>query len=110
MSLVKRVRFTSKVNFELRIDVLNVFDNINFNTPFQVGGGNTINQVTSAYTDISNTNDPRRPAGANRVAVELVKTPAYKTESVQGSRFKVQGSRGSGTSWTPFSLYWQPEP
>jgi len=57
-SLVKRFQITKKVNIETRIDIFNVFNAINFNPVFQSGSGNTINQVTSAYTDISNTNDP----------------------------------------------------
>ena len=60
-----KIRFdkpiAGRVNFELRADVLNVFDNINFNvtdgsrTP---GTGATIFQTTSAYTDLSNVFDP----------------------------------------------------
>lgn len=57
-SLVKRFQLTKKVNIETRIDIFNVFNAINFNPVFAAGSGNTINQVTSAYTDISNTNDP----------------------------------------------------
>jgi len=49
------------VNVELRADVLNVFDNVNFTvtdasrTP---GSGATIFQTNAAYTDLSNTFDP----------------------------------------------------
>ena len=38
--------------------MLNVFDNINFNPVANPGTGATIFQVTSAYTDASNTYDP----------------------------------------------------
>ena len=45
-------------NVEMRFDVLNLFDNINFNPVANPGTGATIFQVTSAYTDASNTYDP----------------------------------------------------
>jgi hypothetical protein len=46
------------MNIEVRIDMLNLFDNINFNPAANPGSGATIFQVTSAYTDPSNTYDP----------------------------------------------------
>ena len=46
------------MNFELRFDVLNVFDNINFTPVANPGTAATIFQVTAAYTDASNTFDP----------------------------------------------------
>jgi hypothetical protein len=61
LGVTKRVPIAGRVNFELRADVLNVFDNINFNvtdasrTP---GSGATVFQTTSSYTDLSNTFDP----------------------------------------------------
>jgi Carboxypeptidase regulatory-like domain/TonB dependent receptor len=54
----KRFPIKNQVNFELRVDVLNVFDNINFNPVSNPGSGATILQATSAYTDASNTFDP----------------------------------------------------
>jgi hypothetical protein len=54
----KRFPIKGNVNFELRLDVLNVFDNINFNPVANPGSGANIFQVTSAYTDPSNTYDP----------------------------------------------------
>ena len=45
-------------NVEVRFDVLNLFDNINFNPVANPGTGATIFQTTSAYTDASNTYDP----------------------------------------------------
>ena len=45
-------------NIEVRLDVLNLFDNINFNPVANPGTGASIFQVTSAYTDASNTYDP----------------------------------------------------
>jgi hypothetical protein len=51
------------VNFEVRFDVLNVFDNVNFD-PFEPGNTNAdfadadFGQVTTAYRDPSNTYDP----------------------------------------------------
>ncbi len=38
--------------------MLNLFDNINFNTAANPGSGATIFQVTSAYQDASNSYDP----------------------------------------------------
>jgi hypothetical protein len=61
IGVTKRFPIAGRVNFELRADVLNVFDNINFNvtdgsrTP---GTAATIFQTTSAYTDLSNVFDP----------------------------------------------------
>ena len=62
----KRFPIRGRVNFELRLDVLNVFDNVNFN-PFAPSSTTTssayyaaptFGQVTSAYRDPSNTYDP----------------------------------------------------
>ena len=38
--------------------MLNVFDTINFTPVLQASSSATLNQVTSAYTDISGTFDP----------------------------------------------------
>ena len=66
MSVVKKIRFTENVNIEMRLEMLNVFNNINF----LVGAaGNDVNAVgnltstafarmTNAYQDLSTTNDP----------------------------------------------------
>ena len=60
LSAVKRIRITEKVNFELRGEFLNAFNNINF-----LGSTNMTNfnnalfgQVTSAYQDVNDTQDP----------------------------------------------------
>ena len=45
-------------NFQFEVDVLNAFNAIGFNAVAQASSSPTINQVTSAYTDISNTFDP----------------------------------------------------
>jgi hypothetical protein len=45
-------------SFQLQFDVLNAFNAIGFNAVAQASSTATINQVTSAYTDISNTFDP----------------------------------------------------
>jgi hypothetical protein len=64
LGLTKRVPLHNSVNFELRIDVLNVFDNANFDPVVQQPtatsnpGGPTIFQVTTAYRDPDNTFDP----------------------------------------------------
>ena len=65
-SLVKKIRFTESINVEMRLEMLNIFNNINF----LVGAaGNDVNSVgnltssafgrmTAAYQDLSTTNDP----------------------------------------------------
>ncbi len=62
MSLVKRVRLSERMNFELRAEFLNAFNNINFQNltgAAQTSPTNvTFGQVTAAYSDLSNTNDP----------------------------------------------------
>jgi hypothetical protein len=57
------VPITGRVSFELRADVLNVFDNVNFNVTdasrnATLTAGATIYQTASGYTDLSNTFDP----------------------------------------------------
>jgi len=54
----KRIPLHGRTNLEVRFDLLNVLDNINFNAVANPGSGETIFQVTSAYTDSSNTYDP----------------------------------------------------
>ena len=46
------------MNIEVRFDLLNVFDAVNFNPVANPGSGATIFQVTTAYRDPSNTYDP----------------------------------------------------
>ena len=58
VSVAKKFAVTGKTNFELRLDVMNVFDNVNFTPVAQAGAAADINQVTAAYTDMSNTFDP----------------------------------------------------
>ena len=58
VSFTKRFAQARRLNFELKFDVLNLFDNINFNPVANPGAGETIFQVTSAYTDLNNTFDP----------------------------------------------------
>jgi hypothetical protein len=61
IGVTKKFPIHGNVNFELRADVLNVFDNINFNvtdgsrTP---GSGASIFQSGNAYSDLSNVFDP----------------------------------------------------
>jgi hypothetical protein len=57
VSLVKRIRFTEKKNFELRGEFLNAFNRPNFYGSDSWGGLNS-GQVTSAYTDSSQQQDP----------------------------------------------------
>jgi hypothetical protein len=54
----KQFPFATRGSFELDIEILNAFDNVNFNPAFNPGGGEDIFRVTSAYTDINTTQDP----------------------------------------------------
>ncbi|PYS33409.1 MAG: hypothetical protein DMG14_31940 [Acidobacteria bacterium] len=62
LSLVKRIQITERVNFELRGELINAFNNINFMNPtgtaFTSPSSLTFGQVTTAYSDSSNTQDP----------------------------------------------------
>lgn len=60
LSAIKRFKFTERVNFEFRAEFLNAFNNINFlgNTNLTNFNSNTFGQVTSAYSDPNNTQDP----------------------------------------------------
>jgi hypothetical protein len=63
LSASKRIALTKGVNFEFRADFLNAFNNINFlpvNALTTNTGGalTTMGQVTSAYQDANNTQDP----------------------------------------------------
>lgn len=59
---MKKFKFSERFNFELRAEVLNAFNNINFLN--LTGDAQTtmsnqrFGQVTTAYTDSSNTQDP----------------------------------------------------
>jgi hypothetical protein len=57
LSLVKRIRFTESKNFELRAEFLNAFNRANFYGTSSIGGLSS-GQVTSAYTDSSQQQDP----------------------------------------------------
>ena len=56
--VAKRVDVGGPKNFEIRFDILNLFDNPNFNPVSNPGSGATIFRTTAAYTDPSNTYDP----------------------------------------------------
>jgi hypothetical protein len=56
--VAKRVDIGGSMNFEVRFDVLNLFDSPNFNTVVNPGTGATNFRTTSAYNDPSNTYDP----------------------------------------------------
>jgi hypothetical protein len=58
MSIKKRVPIQGRVNVEFTAEVLNVFDNINFNHSANANNGENTFRVTSAYTDINTTFDP----------------------------------------------------
>jgi hypothetical protein len=58
VGVAKRIALKGRTNVEVRFELLNVFDNINFNNAANPGTGATIFQVTSHYTDANNTFDP----------------------------------------------------
>jgi hypothetical protein len=58
IGVTKRFPLRGSANFELRFDVLNVFDTINFDPVANPGSGATIFQTNTAYQDPSNTFDP----------------------------------------------------
>jgi hypothetical protein len=58
MGLSKRVPLGGSTNIEFAVEVLNVFDNINFNPIADPGSAATIFQTSTAYRDPSNTYDP----------------------------------------------------
>ena len=59
ISLAKKFPFGGRKNFEVRLDVMNLFNTVNFSTPGYLASTNaTLGQVTSGYTDMSNTFDP----------------------------------------------------
>jgi hypothetical protein len=58
LNFKKRVPLGGSRSFDFQLDLLNVFDAINFNPVFQASSTPTINQVTTAYTDLNNTFDP----------------------------------------------------
>ena len=58
MRINKRFPFGRKASFEFSFEMLNVFDNINFNHNATPGGAAGTFQVTTAYTDINTTADP----------------------------------------------------
>jgi len=69
IGVTKRFPITGRTNFEVRFDVLNLFDNINFNPVSTPGSVATIFQVTSAYRDPANNFDPGGRLG--QVSVRL---------------------------------------
>jgi hypothetical protein len=58
LNMRKRFPIRGKVNFDLAVDVMNVFNAINFDAVAQAGSGATINQVTQSYQDPNVTFDP----------------------------------------------------
>ncbi len=62
LSLVKKIKIGEKSSFELRGELINAFNNINFMNPTGTANtspnNQTFGQVTTAYSDSSNTQDP----------------------------------------------------
>ncbi|MGE5359538.1 MAG: carboxypeptidase regulatory-like domain-containing protein [Bacteroidales bacterium] len=54
----KRFPIQGSMNIEVAFQMLNLFDNVNFNPVANPGSASSIFQVTSGYTDPSNTYDP----------------------------------------------------
>jgi hypothetical protein len=58
MSAVKRVKINERLNFELRGEILNAFNNINFFGVTCAASSDTCGEVATAYRDVNNTQDP----------------------------------------------------
>jgi hypothetical protein len=58
LNLKKRFGFARSRSVDIGVDVLNVFNAINFTAVAQAGSGATINQVNNAYQDPNVTFDP----------------------------------------------------
>jgi hypothetical protein len=58
VGVTKRFPIAGRTNFELRFDMLNLFDNVNFDPVANPGTGAGIFQVTTAYRDPANNFDP----------------------------------------------------
>jgi hypothetical protein len=58
ISTKKSFPLGGRKTFQFQVDVINVFNAIGFNAVAQANSNATINQVTTAYQDISNTFDP----------------------------------------------------
>ena len=58
VGVTKRFPIVGRTNVEVRFDMLNLFDNVNFNPVANPGTGATIFQVTAAYRDPANNFDP----------------------------------------------------
>jgi hypothetical protein len=58
LGVAKKVGVGGSRSVEVRFDMLNVFDNPNYNPVSNPGSGATIFRTTAAYTDPSNTYDP----------------------------------------------------
>jgi hypothetical protein len=58
LNVKKRVPFAGTRSVEIGVDVLNLFNAINFTAVAQAGSGATINQVTQSYQDPNVTFDP----------------------------------------------------
>jgi hypothetical protein len=58
LSIVKRTPLAGRATAEVRFDLLNAFNNINFTPVASASSSQTIGQVTSAYRDPNNTQDP----------------------------------------------------
>jgi hypothetical protein len=58
IGITKKFPLIGRTNAEVRLDVLNVFDNINFDPVANPGSGAGIFQTTGFYDDPSNTYDP----------------------------------------------------
>jgi hypothetical protein len=58
IGITKKFPIHGATNFEVRFDVLNLFNNVNFDPVTAPGSGATIFQTTGFYDDPSNTYDP----------------------------------------------------
>ena len=58
IGMAKRIALRGRTNLEVRFEMLNIFDNINFDNADDAGDDDDIFRVTGHYTDFDNTFDP----------------------------------------------------
>ena len=91
-------------NFELSLDMLNVFDNINFNPATCPSSGTTLCQVTSAYTTPVTRSIPA--AGSGRLSSDSTGNNRRGKDSIDGVTCRVVGA----THASPLRFFVSPDP
>ena len=99
VGLSKRIGVQGRTSIELRIEMLNVFDNINFNNAANPGTGATIFQVTTHYTDANNTFDPGGRLGQLMIRFNL--RDAWRP-------LRVCPAPHTSSAWALWTYRWKP--